>query len=166
VVRELATKLDQWRKQVGALMPTPNPDYTPNPPAADGTITLPARFAEVHGVMLRYEPLPHKQTLGYWVNEQDYATFEFTAKEPGEFLIEALQGCGSGQGGSVVVFSVGDQKLEMTVEDTGGFQSFKRREVGRISIDKPGRHTLTVKPKSKAKAAVMDLREVVLRPVK
>lgn len=125
-----------------------------------------ARTAEVHGVMLRYEPLPHKETLGYWVNEQDYATFEFTVKQPGEFLIEALQGCGTGQGGSVVEFSVGEQKLEMTVEDTGGFQSFKPREVGKLSFDKSGRHMLTVKAKSKAKAAVMDLRQVVLRPVK
>jgi arylsulfatase A-like enzyme len=29
--KELQTKLAAWRKQVGALMPTPNPDYT-NPP--------------------------------------------------------------------------------------------------------------------------------------
>lgn len=166
VVKDLAAKLDAWRKEVGALMPTPNPDYTPNPQEKDGVITMHARAAEVHGVMLRYEPLPHKETLGFWVNEQDYATLEFTVKEPGQFTLEALQGCGTGQGGSVVEFSVGDQKLEMTVEDTGGFQSFKPRDVGQIAIDKPGRYTLTVKPKSKANAAVMDLRRVVLRPVK
>lgn len=166
VVKELAAKLEKWRQEVGALMPTKNPDYIPNPPDKEGKITMHARTAEVHGTMLRYEPLPHKETLGYWVNEQDYATFEFTVKEPGQFVLEALQGCGTGQGGSVVEFSVGDQKLEMTVEDTGGFQAFKPREVGRISIGQPGRYTLTVKPKSKAKAAVMDLQRVVLRPVK
>jgi hypothetical protein len=166
IVKELAAQLDAWRKEVGALMPTPNPEYVPNPQDKDGTITMHARTAEVHGVMLRYEPLPHKETLGFWVNERDYATFEFTVKEPGEFVLEALHGCGSGQGGSVVEFGVGEQKLEMTVEDTGGFQSFRPREVGKISIDKPGRYTLIVKPKSKAKAAVMDLRRVVLRPMK
>jgi arylsulfatase A-like enzyme len=166
LVKQLAAKLNEWRKEGGALMPTRNPEYVPNPEDKEGTITMHARTAEVHGVMLRYEPLPHKETLGYWVNEQDYATFEFTVKQPGEFLIEALQGCGTGQGGSVVEFSVGEQKLEMTVEDTGGFQSFKPREVGKLSFDKSGRHMLTVKAKSKAKAAVMDLRQVVLRPVK
>lgn len=166
MVEQLADKLDAWRKDVGALMPAANPEYVPNPPARDGTITLHARTAEVHGVMLRYEPLPHKETLGYWVNEQDYATFEFTVKTPGEFELEGLQGCGGGQGGSIVEFSVGDQKLEMTVEDTGGFQSFRPREVGRLKFEKAGRHTLVVKPKTKAKSAVMDLRQVVLRPVK
>jgi arylsulfatase A-like enzyme len=166
VVERLAAQLDAWRKDVGALMPTANPDYAPNLQAANGSITIPARTAEVHGVMLRYEPLPHKDTLGFWVNERDYATFEFTVKSPGQFKIEALQGCGAGQGGSVVEFSVGDQKLELTVEDTGGFQNFRPREVGIVEIEKPGRYTLKVAAKSKAKSAVMDLRQVVLRPVK
>jgi arylsulfatase A-like enzyme len=166
LVARLAKRLDDWRKDVGALMPTPNPDFVPNPPAADGTITMHARTAEVHGVMLRFEPLPHKDTLGFWVNEKDYATFEFTVREPGKFVLEAWQGCGGGQGGSVVEFSVGDQKLEMTVEDTGHFQNFKPREVGQLSFEKPGRYTLSVKAKTKAKAAVMDLRQVVLKLMK
>jgi hypothetical protein len=166
VVKKLAAQLESWRNEVGALMPTENPDYVPNPQAADGTITLPARTAEVHGIMLRYEPLPHKDTLGFWVNEHDYAMFEFTVKQPGKFLVEALQGCGGGQGGSVVEFTVGDQKLELTVQDTGGFQAFKAREVGEMTIDKAGRYTLEVKPKSKAAAAVMDLRQVVLKPAR
>jgi arylsulfatase A len=165
VVERLAAKLEAWRKEVGALMPTPNPKYVPNPQAADGTITMHARTAEVHGTMLRYEPLPHKETLGFWVNAADYATFEFTVKTPGEFAVEALQGCGSGQGGSVVEFSVGDQKVELTVVDTGGFQAFKPREVGKLRIEEEGRHILTIKPKTKAKDAVMDVRQVTLRPV-
>jgi arylsulfatase A-like enzyme len=164
-VERLAKRLAAWREKVGALMPTPNPDFKPNPEAADGTITMHARTADVFGSMLRYEPLPHKNTLGYWVNADDYATFEFTVVHPGKFALVALQGCGSGQGGSVVTFGVGDQTLEMTVEDTGHFQNFKERLVGRLSLDKPGRYTLRVAAKTKAKAAVMDLRQVVLKPV-
>jgi hypothetical protein len=164
VVERLAVKLEHWRKEVGALMPTPNPDYVPNPQAANGVITLPARTAEVHGVMLRYEPLPHKDTLGFWVNADDYATFEFTVRQPGKFQVEVWQGCGTGQGGSEVQFAVGDQRIEMTVEDTGGFQQFRSRSIGEITLA-AGRHTLSVTVKSKAKAAVMDLRQIVLRPV-
>ena len=67
-VRDLAAKLDAWRKDVGALLPEPNPEYVPNPQAANGEITLPAKTADVRGVMLRFEPLPHKNTLGSWVN--------------------------------------------------------------------------------------------------
>lgn len=147
-------------------MPTPNPDYTPNPQAKDGTIVMPARTAEVHGTMLRFEPLPHKNTLGYWVNKDDWASFEFTVSQAGKFTVEVLQGCGKGQGGSEVEVAVGAQALKFIVEDTGHFQNFKPRDIGEVAIEKPGRYTLTIKPKMKKAAAVMDVREVRLKPVK
>ena len=147
-------------------MPTPNPDHVPNPPNKDGTITLPARTATVHGIMLRFEPLPHKNTLGFWVHKDDWAEFEFTVEKAGTFTIEVLQGCGKGSGGAEVELSVGDQKQTFTVKDTGGFQAFEAREVGSFAFEKPGRHTLSMKAKSKPGVAVMDLRQIVLKPVK
>jgi arylsulfatase A len=164
VVKRLAAQLDAWRKEVGAKMPRPNPGYVPNPQDAKGVVTLHANSARVHGTQLRYEPLPHKFTLGYWTEVGDHASWEFTLTKPGKFAVEVLQGCGKGQGGSEVEVAVGEQAARFTVEDTGGFQNFKPREIGTIRLDKSGRHTLTVRPRSKAKAAVMDLRQVVLRP--
>ena len=61
---------------------------------------------------------------------------------------------------------VAGQTLSFTVEDTGNFQNFKVREIGQVKLEKAGRHTLTVRPRSKAKAAVMDLRQVTLLRVK
>jgi arylsulfatase A-like enzyme len=164
VVKELAAKLNTWRKEVGAKMPTPNPDYVANPQAADGTISLPARTAEVHGVQLRFEPLPHKNTLGFWTRADDWASWEFTVTKAGTFAVEILQGCGKGQGGSEVELTVGEQVLKFTVEDTGHFQNFKEREIGTVKIDKAGKYTLSVKPTKKPAAAVMDLRAVTLKP--
>lgn len=166
VAKELAGKLAKWRDDVGAKMPAPNPDYKPNPPNKDGVITLHSRTALVTGTMLRYEPLPHKTTLGFWVNKDDYATFDFTAAAPGTFAVEVLQGCGKGSGGAEVELAVGDSKLTFTVKDTGGFQAFEAREVGTLRVEKAGRHSLTVKAKTKPGAAVMDLRQIVLKPTK
>ena len=123
-----------------------------------------SRTAEVHGVMLRYEPLPHKTTLGYWVRPEDYATWEFTVDKPGRFTVEVLQGCGKGQGGSDVEVRVGDQKMTFVVEDTGHFQNFKPRDIGAVTLDKPGRYRLEIRPLKKAAAAVMDVRQVTLKP--
>jgi arylsulfatase A len=164
VAKDLAAKLDAWRKEVGARMMTPNPDYLPNPQAKDGTVPLPARTAEVHGIQLRFEPLPHKDTLGFWTRAEDWASWEFTVTKPGTFKVEVLQGCGKGQGGSEVEAAVGEQVLRFMVEDTGHFQNFKAREVGTVKIDKAGRYTLSLKAKKKAAAAVMDVRSVTLRP--
>jgi arylsulfatase A len=166
IVKQLADKLVAWRTSAGAEMPKPNPDFVPNPQGDDGTIVMHARTAEVHGIMLRYEPLPHKTTLGYWVNMSDWASFEFTIRQPGTFSVEVLQGCGKGQGGSEVEVAVADQELKFTVEDTGHFQNFKARDIGTVKIDKAGRYSLTVKPIKKSAAAIMDVRQVSLKPAK
>jgi arylsulfatase A-like enzyme len=163
IVKDLAAKLEAWRKEVNAQMPSANPNYLPNPQAKDGTISIHARTAQVYGTQLRYEPLPHKMTLGFWTRQEDYATFEFTVSKPGKFTVEILQGCGKGSGGSEVEFTFGDQKLTTKVEDTGGFQNFKAREIGMVELKKEGRHTLTVKAKTKPGVAVMDLRSVTLK---
>jgi arylsulfatase A-like enzyme len=165
-VKRLAGRLAAWRKAVGARMPTANPRYRPNPPDKEGAITLPARLARVHGTQLRYEPLPHKNTLGYWFEPADRASWEFTATAAGTYRVEVLQGCGGGQGGSTVEVEAAGQVLAFVVDDTGGFQKFKARHVGRVKLDKPGRYTLTIRVRKKAKAAVMDVRQVVLRPEK
>ena len=166
VAKAMSDALNAWRKDVGVKMPTPNPDYKPNPPNKDGVITLPARTALVQGTMLRFEPLPHKNTLGFWVNKDDTATFDFTVEKGGAFTVEVLQGCGKGSGGAEVELAVGDEKLTFTVKDTGGFQAFEAREVGTLKVEKAGRHTLTVRAKTKPGPAVMDLRQIVLTPAK
>jgi hypothetical protein len=145
-------------------MMTANPAYIPNPQAADGSVTLPAKTADVHGVQLRYEAQPHKDTLGFWTRADDWASWEFQLVKHGRYRVEALQGCGTGQGGSTVEVSVGDQSMTFVVQDTGGFQAFKSREIGLITLSAPGRHSLVVRPKSKTKNAVMDLRAVRLVP--
>jgi arylsulfatase A len=146
-------------------MSTLNPAYSPNAQLADGTIRLPAKTAEVHGVVLRFEPLPHKNTLGYWVRADDWASWEFEVLKPGSFQVSALVGCGNGSGGSLVEFRVRDQTLRLTVPVTGGFQAFVPQRLGELTLGDAGRYMLEVRAIKKPGAAVMDLREVVLTPV-
>src|SRR5262249_8864162 len=132
--KRLAAMLDAWRKETGAKIPVPNPAYRPHPQAADGSITLPASRASIHGTQLRYEPLPHKNTLGYWTQAGDRARWEFTVSRPGTFSVVVLQGCGEGQGGSMVEVEAAGRSVRFTVEDTGGFQNFKARTIGTLRI--------------------------------
>jgi arylsulfatase A-like enzyme len=163
-VEALAAKLTQWRSAVKALVPEANPGYTPNPQRPDGTIMLPARTADVHGVMLRYEPLPHKNTLGFWTRADDWASWEFVVRTPGGFTVTALVGCGKKSGGSRVEFRAAGQLLTLTVPETGGFQNFAPQDLGRLTFKEPGRHRLEVRAVSKPGTAVMDLRSVTLVP--
>lgn len=162
---QMGTKLAAWRQAAGAQMTRPNTQFEPDTQAADGTITLPARTAEVHGVMVRYEPLPHKNTIGYWVRTDDWVSWDFQVNKPGEFQLEILQGCGAGSGGSQVDFTVAEQTVKTVVEETGGFQNFAARQIGKVKLAAPGRYTLSVKPRTRPGPAVMDLRQVRLAPI-
>jgi len=132
---------------------------------SDGFVFLHARNATVHGTNLRYEPQAHKNTIGVWTLREDWVSWDFQIGRSGTFAVEILQGCGSGSGGSEVVFSTGDQTLLITVQETGGFQNFVTREIGKFSLAKAGRYTLSVRAQSKPGPAVMDLRQILLRPV-
>ncbi|MFP6767556.1 MAG: alpha/beta hydrolase [Planctomycetaceae bacterium] len=130
--------------------------------AASSTIVLAAHDAVAVGKMLRYEPLPHKNTLGYWVNVKDWCWWQVYIERPGRYEIVVFQGCGKGHGGSRVAVSLAGQSREFTVEDTGGFQAFRNREIGGVTIERPGLYRLEVRPRSKARVAVMDVRRIVL----
>ena len=62
-------------------------------------------------------------------------SWHFKLTQPGTFAVTILQGCGTGSGGSEVEFAVDGQKLNVTVQDTGGFQNFVDREVGRVTLE-------------------------------
>ena len=162
-VLEMGRRLHTWQNAAKVQWPTYHPQYTPAPvpPLEDGSVILHARDAAIHGSTLRYEPQPHKDTLGYWTRVEDWAQWQFELPAPGRFRVEALQGCGKGSGGAEVDVWVGDQRLAMTVQDTGGFQNFVTRDLGTIQLD-AGRHTLSVRPRTRPGIAVMDLREVRL----
>ena len=140
--------------------------------AEDGVVTLHGRDATVLGTTLRYEPAEKKQTLGFWSRPTDAARWDFTVHAPGEFDVEVLQGCGAGQGGSTMAVEIdaglvpAKLPLEFVVEDTGGFQQFRPRVIGRVAVTAAGKHELRVVPRTIAKSAACDIRQIRLLPVK
>jgi arylsulfatase A-like enzyme len=165
-VMELSRKLFDWQNARGAQWPMPNPAWEPKPLAApaEGPIVLHSRDAFVHSTVLRYEPQPFKNTLGWWGRPEDWAEWIFDLPKAGRYSVEILQGCGKGSGGSEVAFTVAEQRLVTTVIDTGHFQNFTNRTLGEVMLP-PGRHSLKVQPLRKPGGAVMDLRQIVLHPV-
>jgi hypothetical protein len=149
----------EWRARMNAATAGRKPAITP----AKGKILLPASAATVHGEKLRYEPQPFKNTLGFWVKQDDWAEWTFDVPVAGTYEVDVLQGCGKGSAGAEVEFTVGGKSFKMVVQETGHFQHFIRRPLGAVELP-AGKASLTVKPKSKPGAAVMDLREVRLVP--
>ena len=143
----------------------PAPEGKPVVQAEDGTVEMDSSAATVHSTLLQYERKPQKLCLGYWAKPEEWASFTFAIKSPGKFKVELTQGCGKGHGGSEVDVIVGGKTLEFTVDDTGGFQNWKVRELGEVSFEKAGEHRLEIRPKNKKGVAVMDVRRVRLVPL-
>ena len=132
----------------------------------DQSVTLASHYVITHGKLLRYEPQPHKNTMGYWANAEDWAEWHVGITHPTEFEVEILQGCGKGQGGSTVEIEIAGSKCQFEIEDTGHFQNFKARKVGTVLVEKTGEFPLKIRTIKKAKVAACDIRQIRLLPVK
>ena len=132
----------------------------------DGSIVLLATNAVVHGKTIRYEPQPHKNTIGYWTKAEDWVSWDFRVNQPGTFAVTLTQSCGKGSGGSEVVFSVASQNIRDVIPETGSFTSWTNRTLGTFNLSTAGVYTLTVKPLTKPGIAVMDLRAVQFAPTR
>ena len=131
--------------------------------ASSDTILLGAHDANTVGQNLRYEPQPHKNTVGYWSRVTDWCWWNVYVERPGRYQVSVLQGCGKGHGGSQVEVRLAGQKLGFTVEDTGGFQAFRQRTIGQVTISRPGLYRFEIRPLSKKTIAVMDVRQARLK---
>lgn len=144
----------------------PAPEGKPVVAEPSGEIVMASGQATTHSVLMRYEPASIKNCLGYWANPNDWADWTFPVAQPGSYEVEVWQGCGKGQGGSDVRVEVGDQKFNFVVEETGHFQNFLPRKLGRVSFAKSGDYSLAIRPQRKQAGAVMDIRQVRLIPAK
>jgi len=153
----LREKLTAWREDMDAAVQGHKPRVTPD----KGDIRLFAKDAVVHGTTARYEPLPYKNTIGFWTKPEDWVSWDFDVPKAGKYEVEVQQGCKGG--GSEVAVEVAGQTLKFTVDDTGHFQQFAQRTIGIVDLPE-GKQTIAIKPQNKVGPAVMDLRRVVLRP--
>lgn len=135
-------------------------------PNANGQIQLAAHNAVTHGEALRYEPQPHKNTLGYWTRDKDWAEWHFTINGGNAYAVEVRYGCGTGHGGSVVRLECAQQNLQWQVAETGGFQTWREFRPGKLQLNTPGKYTMVLRAVHLQHKAVMDVQQIVLTPEK
>lgn len=131
-------------------------------PAKDGSLTLPAAVAEVHGGTARYEP--DKDCIGFWVNVGDWVSWDFVADQPGRYRVEITYATDQGCGDAEWEVRLGDHKLPGKCKETGSWTAFITEPVAGELVLPAGKSTLSVVPVRIANLAVMNLRSIVLRP--
>ena len=136
----------------------------------DGSLFLPAHMASTVGDKIRYEPQPHKNTVGYWAGMQNSASWTLNVAKPGRFNVAILQGCGAGNGGSTAEIALtpagaADKptaQIAFEILETGHFQNFVWRHLGEINVTDAGDYQLRISPKNIKHVALMDVRAVHL----
>lgn len=144
-----------------------------------GALVLHASDSKPQGKRIRYEPETYKNVVGYWTEVDDWVEWSMQIPASGVYRVELHCGCGSGNGGSMVDVQIDCPKadpnntdnseitthtLEWKVRDTGHFQNIVIEPLGTVKLQ-AGAGKLRVKPKTKAAAAVADIREVHLIPI-
>lgn len=110
---------------------------------SDGSVTLPASEARLHGATLRYEHDGALDDIGYWTDPGDWADWEFKARTPGKFAVSA-QIAATATGSFDV--SVAGQSLHGTAPNTGSYNAFKSVDLGVADIAATGMLTLAIQP--------------------
>ncbi len=87
---------------IKAITLRPAPEGDPIIQTPEGEVVLKASQATTRSTTMRYEPASVKNCLGYWVNPEDWADWQFSIERAGSYDIEVWQGCGKDQGGSEV----------------------------------------------------------------
>ena len=140
----------------------------PTEQAGDGTLTLRCSQGRTTGEKLRFEPQPHKNTIGYWAVAEDSVSWPVKIAKPGRFNVALLQGASSKGGGVARISVLAGEKvvdsIEHQVEVTGHFQNFVWKHSGSIAITEPGDYHLRIEAVEKPNVALMDVRQVHLSP--
>jgi hypothetical protein len=128
--------------------------------AADGSFQLQAPDAKIVGKTA----LAEDENVGYWTNPKDYVEWKLQVRTPGKFQVAVDYACIPQSAGSDYEVVVGGERLPAKVAATGSWRDFRTVSIGSIQIDRAGVATLQVKPVNIGKGAVMNLRNVFLRP--
>jgi len=133
-------------------------------PAANGTIALPARLADLyaeHGSSPKLEGLENSANIGYWINSEAWVGWDFTQAKPGTYEVVADI---AGLEASQATLEIGKEKLPITIAKTGSYNTFQTRVLGRIQLVGEGAQHLSIRP-AKAGWQAVNLKQVALRPV-
>ncbi len=129
---------------------------------ANGTITLPAAAARIHGVQLIYQP--NYDDLGAWMTPADWAEWRLRVEKPGEYRVVLECGVAPGQQGSAVAVRLGRAERRMVTHATSGWVDYRPFTIGTVRLG-AGQVTVQLRCLALAQQAVLNLRAIRLVPV-
>jgi len=133
--------------------------------AADGSFTLKAETADIHNKQGETSALVEgdwsSRNIGYWTSSAASVSWTIQVAKPGTYTCVLTAATPAQQ--SKFSIAAADQKIDDTITNTGGYNSYKEFTTGKIIISKAGTYTVTVQPDPKEWQAI-NLRQLKLVP--
>jgi len=129
-------------------------------PTDDGSLTLPASAAAIHGPSLIFEA--KYKNLGYWSSEKDFAVWTLEVPSSGTYEVEVEYACGNSTAGNSIRFSTGTRVLTANVPGTGTWDEYRNWKAGSIDLSR-GRVEFVVSAAKQPVSHLLDLRSITLR---
>ncbi len=132
---------------------------------ATGAVILNADEAQIHGRTPRAEKKANvkKSNIGYWDSAKDWISWHIRISKPGRYRVTAR--ISSAGRATPFAVEVGKQRIKAESIKTASWNDFAPVEIGRVTIDKPGIHMLSVKPLNAETWKPLGVLEVRLAPV-
>lgn len=127
--------------------------------ADDGSVTLKAVDATLHGDQIQFENKAEEGNIGFWTEPDDYVTWKMEIDEPGTFDVRVSY---AGEGKMGCALTVNGEKLQGEMEATGSYEKFTSADLGTREINEAGKYTVTVK--RDADLSPINLSKIALTP--
>ena len=127
----------------------------------DGSVSLLASDARLHGLSFQLEPRQPVANIGYWTSPGDWLDWEFQVQHPGKFIVSAAIAAPALTSFQV---TVSGQNYNFAGPVTADYFDYKTVDLGVVEIPAGGLTTLAFHPLA-AGWQPMNLKSLTLRPV-
>jgi alpha-L-fucosidase len=131
-------------------------------PEANGSYTLGADAAELHGDQIKQESQGGQPNIGFWDKADEWVSWKVKFPKPGTYKVSA--NTASPNGDVEFVVEAASQQLPGKTTQTGSWTEFRETDVGQLKIEQPGDQTIKVRPKDAASWKAINLRFIKLAP--
>jgi alpha-L-fucosidase len=127
----------------------------------DGSLILVASEATLRGKTIRYEEGSERNSLGFWTDPADFATWDAKIQKPGKFEV-SVEAAATGK--SALTFGVSDKSVQGPIQATGDYGKFRNIKLGTIEIGATGKAVFSLKAVADGWQPV-NVRAIRLKPV-
>jgi alpha-L-fucosidase len=131
-------------------------------PEANGSYTLGADAAELHGDQIKQESQGSQPNIGFWDKADEWVSWKVKFPKPGAYKVSASTA--SPNGDVEFVVESASQQLPGKTTQTGSWTEFRETDIGQLKIEQPGDQTIKVRPKDAASWKAINLRFIKLAP--